>query len=93
VRNRRYLALFWVAICPNREGREAALSDGVMTAAEWRVGIGEKRRVGFVRHPLLSREFLQRERVVLPNSFAEIVQDLENGLGLLGRPVAVDEKG
>jgi hypothetical protein len=92
VRKRLGLALFGLAICPTREGREAALSDGVMTASERLVGIDGKRRVGFVRHPLLPIAFLQRERVVFPNSLAEIVQDLEDGLGLLGCPVSRDEK-
>ena len=41
---------------------------------------------------MLLIKFLQREHTMLPDPFAEIVQYLEDGLGLLGSPVIRDQE-
>lgn len=63
-----------------------------MTASKRLGGITGRWLVRFVGHPLVLIKFLQGERVVLPDPLAEIVQDFEDGLGLLGRPVVGDEE-
>jgi len=69
-----------------RFGRQYRVSE------RWLVAVGVRVIILWRGKPLLSVEFVERQLVMRPDAFAEVIEQLDDGLRLLGRPIGGDEE-